>query len=184
MPVGQDVMISVYNIHRSPAVWDSPNDFIPERFGLDGPPPNETTTDFRRVCVCVCVCGVCAPRVCPCAYVCWGGDRAVGAPSPVRTRLALPMRAHDRACTRTRTRSHPLSSRARSFIPFSGGPRKCVGDQFALLEAVTALAVLISRYDFAAVPGADPGMTTARALSLVCLPRRSNDDDACVHGLI
>lgn len=39
---GQDVMISVYNIHHSPAVWDQPEEFIPERFGpLDGPVPNE-----------------------------------------------------------------------------------------------------------------------------------------------
>jgi hypothetical protein len=38
----------VYNIHRSPAVWDNPDDFIPERFGpLDGPIPNEQNTDFR-----------------------------------------------------------------------------------------------------------------------------------------
>jgi carotene epsilon-monooxygenase len=67
---GQDVMISVYNIHHSDKVWDRPDEFIPERFGpLDGPVPNEQNTDFR-------------------------------------------------------------------YIPFSGGPRKCVGDQFALMEAV------------------------------------------------
>ena len=47
MPVGQDVMISVYNIHRSPAVWDDPNDFRPERFPLDQPVPTEQTTDYR-----------------------------------------------------------------------------------------------------------------------------------------
>uniref|UniRef100_A0A0E0F0N0 Cytochrome P450 n=1 Tax=Oryza meridionalis TaxID=40149 RepID=A0A0E0F0N0_9ORYZ len=71
---GQDIMISVYNIHRSPEVWDRADDFIPERFDLEGPVPNETNTEYR-------------------------------------------------------------------FIPFSGGPRKCVGDQFALLEAIVALAV-------------------------------------------
>ncbi len=47
MPVGQDVMISVYNIHRSPAVWDDPNDFRPERFPLDEPVPSEQTTNYR-----------------------------------------------------------------------------------------------------------------------------------------
>jgi cytochrome P450 len=41
-------MISVYNIHRSPAVWDDPDEFQPERFGpLDGPVPNEQNTEFR-----------------------------------------------------------------------------------------------------------------------------------------
>jgi hypothetical protein len=35
-----------------------------------------------------------------------------------------------------------------------------VGDQFALMEAVVALAVVLRRYSFRAVPGRDPGMTT------------------------
>jgi hypothetical protein len=70
VPAGQDIIISVYNIHRSPAVWEAPDEFRPERFPLDEPVPNESNTDYR-------------------------------------------------------------------YIPFSGGPRKCVGDQFALLEAVT-----------------------------------------------
>ena len=47
MPAGQDIMISVYNIHRSPAVWDDPDSFEPERFGpLDGPVPSEQNTDY------------------------------------------------------------------------------------------------------------------------------------------
>eukprot|EP00887_Chlorella_sp_A99_P003484 scaffold7.g3484.t1 len=48
VPRGQDVMISVYNVHRSPAVWDRPDDFLPERFDLEGPIPNEQNTDYRR----------------------------------------------------------------------------------------------------------------------------------------
>ncbi|KAL4446664.1 hypothetical protein ABPG77_007908 [Micractinium sp. CCAP 211/92] len=97
VPANQDVMISVYNIHRSPAVWDNPDDFIPERFPLDGPVPNEQNTDYK-------------------------------------------------------------------YIPFSGGPRKCVGDQFALMEAVVALAVALKRYDFTPQPGHDPGMTTGATI--------------------
>ena len=30
-----------------------------------------------------------------------------------------------------------------AFIPFGGGARKCVGDQFALMEATVALAMLL-----------------------------------------
>lgn len=40
-------MISVYNIHHSPAVWDDAEAFRPERFSLDKPPPTEQNTDFR-----------------------------------------------------------------------------------------------------------------------------------------
>lgn len=50
------------------------------------------------------------------------------------------------------------------FIPFSGGPRKCVGDQFALMEAVTALAVMLKRFDVEMVPDQDPGMTTGATI--------------------
>jgi len=35
-----------------------------------------------------------------------------------------------------------------AFIPFGGGARKCVGDQFALLEAVVMLGAFLRRYDF------------------------------------
>lgn len=41
--------------------------------------------------------------------------------------------------------------------------RKCVGDQFALMEAVVALALALQRYEFRMVPGFDPGMTTGEA---------------------
>ncbi|GBG69640.1 hypothetical protein CBR_g4469 [Chara braunii] len=94
---GQDIMISVYNIHHSPQVWDKPEEFIPERFDLDGPVPNETNTDFR-------------------------------------------------------------------YIPFSGGPRKCVGDQFAMLEVIVSLAIIFQNFDFELVPNQTIGMTTGATI--------------------
>lgn len=94
---GQDIMISVYNIHHSAQVWERPEEFLPERFDLEGPVPNETNTDFR-------------------------------------------------------------------YIPFSGGPRKCVGDQFALLEAIVALAVFVQRFNFELIPDQDIGMTTGATI--------------------
>ncbi|KAI5076498.1 hypothetical protein GOP47_0008563 [Adiantum capillus-veneris] len=97
LETGQDVMISVYNIHHSPQVWERAEDFLPERFDLDGPVPNESNTDFR-------------------------------------------------------------------YIPFSGGPRKCVGDQFAMLEAIVALAMLLQHLDFDLVPDQTIGMTTGATI--------------------
>ncbi|OAY42794.1 carotene epsilon-monooxygenase, chloroplastic [Manihot esculenta] len=94
---GQDVMISVYNIHHSSKVWERAEEFVPERFDLDGPIPNETNTDFR-------------------------------------------------------------------FIPFSGGPRKCVGDQFALLEAIVALAIFLQKMNFELVPDQKISMTTGATI--------------------
>lgn len=49
----------------------------------------------------------------------------------------------------------------RRYIPFSGGPRKCVGDQFALMEAVVALTVLLRQYDFSLVPNQTVGLLGA-----------------------
>ncbi|XP_028789984.1 carotene epsilon-monooxygenase, chloroplastic [Neltuma alba] len=94
---GQDIMISVYNIHHSSEVWERAEEFLPERFDLDGPVPNETNTDFR-------------------------------------------------------------------FIPFSGGPRKCVGDQFALLEATIALAIFLQHMNFELVPDQNISMTTGATI--------------------
>jgi beta-ring hydroxylase len=52
-----------------------------------------------------------------------------------------------------------------AYLPFGGGRRKCIGDQFALLEALTALSVLMRRYDFSRAPDApEVGMTTGAGI--------------------
>jgi len=40
-----------------------------------------------------------------------------------------------------------------SYLPFGGGPRKCIGEQLALNEASAVLAVLISRFHFKLLEG-------------------------------
>jgi carotenoid epsilon hydroxylase len=97
VPAGQDVMISVYNIHHSPDVWDDAEEFRPERFNLDDPVPNEQNTNYK-------------------------------------------------------------------YIPFSGGPRKCVGDQFALMEAVVALAIVLKHFSFELKKDHEIGMTTGATI--------------------
>ena len=97
VPKGQDVIVSVYNIHRSQAVWDDPDAFMPERFPIDAPVPTEQSTGYR-------------------------------------------------------------------YIPFSGGPRKCVGDQFALTEAHVALLVLLREHELSLVPGQKVEMTTGATI--------------------
>ncbi|PNH12250.1 Protein LUTEIN DEFICIENT 5, chloroplastic [Tetrabaena socialis] len=99
VPAGSNLFISVYNLQRSPQLWDEPDAFKPERFGpLDGPSPSEANTDFR-------------------------------------------------------------------YLPFGGGRRKCVGDQFAIMECTVALAVLLRRYDFKPDPSKPPvGVTTGATI--------------------
>ncbi|KAM0831941.1 hypothetical protein ACQ4PT_065215 [Festuca glaucescens] len=95
---GEDIFISVWNLHRCPKHWEDADVFNPERWPLDGPNPNETNQKF-------------------------------------------------------------------SYLPFGGGPRKCVGDMFATFENVVATAMLVKRFDFQMAPGAPPvEMTTGATI--------------------
>ncbi|KXZ42239.1 hypothetical protein GPECTOR_176g220 [Gonium pectorale] len=52
-----------------------------------------------------------------------------------------------------------------AFIPFGGGARKCVGDQFAMFEATVAAAMLLRRFTFRlAVPVEQVGMATGATI--------------------
>jgi beta-ring hydroxylase len=52
-----------------------------------------------------------------------------------------------------------------TYLPFGGGRRKCIGDQFALFESVVALAMLMRRFEFRPDPAAPPvGMTTGATI--------------------
>jgi beta-ring hydroxylase len=52
-----------------------------------------------------------------------------------------------------------------AYLPFGGGRRKCIGEQFALFEAVVALAMLQRRFSFELDPAAEPvGMTTGATI--------------------
>merc|ERR1712137_347510 len=35
-----------------------------------------------------------------------------------------------------------------AFLPFGGGQRKCVGDQFAMMEAAVTMSMLLNKFDF------------------------------------
>ena len=40
-----------------------------------------------------------------------------------------------------------------AWVPFAGGPRQCIGNSFALLEAQVALAMIVQRWRVELVPG-------------------------------
>jgi cytochrome P450 len=58
---------------------------------------------------------------------------------------------------------------SRAPIPFGDGPRKCIGDVFAVTEATMALATIASRWNLHVLPGQDP--RPARSLP-VLRPRK------------
>ncbi|MEG8184397.1 cytochrome P450 [Nocardia terpenica] len=54
-------------------------------------------------------------------------------------------------------------------IPFGFGPRKCIGDRFAMTGATLALATIINRWDLATVSGR---VVKATLSSIVMRPHR------------
>eukprot|EP00798_Chlamydomonas_sp_ICE-L_P019303 gene19303-25951_t len=95
---GQDLFISIWNLHHSSEYWPDAEAFRPERFPVDSPIPNEITENF-------------------------------------------------------------------AYLPFGGGRRKCIGDQFALFESICAISMLMRRYEFNMAPDAPPvGMTTGATI--------------------
>uniref|UniRef100_A0A0G4GBB2 Cytochrome P450 n=1 Tax=Chromera velia CCMP2878 TaxID=1169474 RepID=A0A0G4GBB2_9ALVE len=52
-----------------------------------------------------------------------------------------------------------------AFLPFGGGQRKCVGDQFAYMEATICLATVLHQFDFElAKPAEEVGMKTGATI--------------------
>ncbi|CAB1105091.1 unnamed protein product [Ectocarpus sp. CCAP 1310/34] len=52
-----------------------------------------------------------------------------------------------------------------AFLPFGGGTRKCVGDQFAMMEATVTLAMMLKKLDFTMVgTPEDVGMVTGATI--------------------
>mmetsp|Transcript_32077 Transcript_32077/g.47195 ORF Transcript_32077/g.47195 Transcript_32077/m.47195 type:complete len:742 (+) Transcript_32077:92-2317(+) len=52
-----------------------------------------------------------------------------------------------------------------AFLPFGGGQRKCVGDQFAMLEATVTASMLLKNYEFSfAIDPEDVGMQTGATI--------------------
>ena len=56
-----------------------------------------------------------------------------------------------------------------AFLPFGGGSRKCVGDQFAIMEATSTLALILQRFDMSlTTPASAVGMKTGTTQFVCC----------------
>ena len=99
LKAGTDCFIAVWNLHRSPDLWENPEKFDPSRFSRRFENP---------------------------AIEGWGG---------LNPDLMTGLYPNEQ-------------STDFSYVPFGGGQRRCAGDQFAMLEAVTAMSVLLKKFDF------------------------------------
>jgi len=75
-----------------------------------------------------------------------------------------------------------------AFLPFGGGSRKCVGDQFAVMEATVTMAILINNFEFQFIGSPDDvGMKTGATIHTMNglnmhVRRRSRDDAPIVSN--
>jgi cytochrome P450 len=84
----------------------------------------------------------------------------------------------DRPLTFDPDRFLPERSRGRSrwqYLPFGGGPRSCIGDHFAMLEATLALATIIRAARIESLKGDFPLATPFTVVA-------AEPVDACVHA--
>ena len=113
---GTDLFISVWNLHRSPKLWDDPMEYRPDRW------EKPVADRFQEK---------------------WKGYR------PEENSGLYPNEV----------------STDYGFIPFGGGARKCIGDQFAFLEALVILSKMLQNFEFElAVPVEDVGMATGATI--------------------
>jgi len=76
-----------------------------------------------------------------------------------------------------------------AFLPFGGGQRKCVGDQFAMMEATVTMAIILNNLEFSfATSAEDVGMQTGatihtmNGLNMIVRKRLPNDIPLEDHG--
>ena len=113
---GTDLFISVWNLHRSPKLWDDPMEYRPDRW------EKPVTDRFQEK---------------------WKGYR------PEENSGLYPNEV----------------STDYGFIPFGGGARKCIGDQFAFLEALVILSKMLQKFEFELAVSPDAvGMATGATI--------------------
>mmetsp|Transcript_491 Transcript_491/g.1145 ORF Transcript_491/g.1145 Transcript_491/m.1145 type:complete len:647 (+) Transcript_491:75-2015(+) len=113
---GTDFFLSVWNLHRSPLLWEDPEKFDPERWRK--PTPQAIVDKFNE-----------------------GRDPGTewkGYKPDLSTLYPNEIHADY------------------SFVPFGAGPRKCLGDQFAVMESVVMMAGIFQKYSFELVGNHDP----------------------------
>ncbi len=150
IPAGWHVGVSVDRLHRSPDLWDRPDDFWPERWaeggggGLDTMTTKKSSTGGGGA-------GISPPRT-PSPQ-----PAAVGGGAPAAPFFPPASAAHARRSSISASSTPSLEGGHSTYksplktpfqyVPFSLGPRNCIGQRFGMMEASVILARLLREWD-------------------------------------
>lgn len=142
VPRYTEILILPYIFHRDPANWERPDEFVPERMMNEGYETRRTSSS--------------------------GGSAAKEEEGEVGEEFTSSSLSSTSRANSLQTRIARIGQK-KAFLPFSLGPRNCVGRPLALLEVRVVLIKLIQKFDFVAVND-DPEFDPVPVLTLTLNP--------------
>ncbi|GAB4815789.1 hypothetical protein N2152v2_002835 [Parachlorella kessleri] len=174
IPANTWIWCYIYAVQRSPSVWADPDSYIPERWLEPGAeyftPPEEpvaglgsdqlpSSTHLRRL----------------------NGSTTQKTSVTDASRSTTQKTWQNRKDTGSGAAELPRAERALRFLPFSSGPRDCIGQNLSKLNYMATLAVLLGRFSFRLAPEMEgPGgvqevikltLQPANGIRMLCTPR-------------
>jgi cytochrome P450 len=168
VPPGMPIWVPFYAIHRSARLWLEPDRFLPERWLEGAVKPMASATTMAEPTK-VADTGRAGATTTTTAAVA-GGDEysttgrntavASGGTSGSSSGGGNSDNGDDLAMERDQDLDHNTfsgvgmisASTSRAFLPFSDGPRNCIGQSLALVELKAVLAMLMGNFSFELTP--------------------------------